>query len=48
MISNVDKLAQRIATFLAAAFGATKDAVDEDAPSQEALDGDLERIFSHA
>jgi enoyl-CoA hydratase/carnithine racemase len=48
MISYVDKFAQRIATFPTAAFGATKDAVNEDAPSEEALDGDLERIFPHA
>ncbi|KIW73188.1 hypothetical protein PV04_01325 [Phialophora macrospora] len=48
MTSYVDKLAQRIATFPAAALAATKAAVNEDAPSLEALDRDLERIVALA
>ncbi|KAJ9609162.1 hypothetical protein H2200_006934 [Cladophialophora chaetospira] len=45
---NVDKLARRIATFPRAALAATKDAVNEDKPSEEALDRDLGRIMELA
>ncbi len=48
MKTYVDKLAQRIATFPAAAIAATKDAVNEDAPSEEALDRDIGRIMALA
>lgn len=48
MHSYVDELAQRIAAFPAAALAATKDSVNEQAPSVEALDRDLDRIFKLA
>lgn len=48
MTIYVDKLARRIATFPAAALASTKDAVNEQAPSDEALDRDLGRISSLA
>jgi len=44
MKAYVDKLAQRIATFPAAALAATKDAVNEDAPLEDALNRDIGRI----
>jgi enoyl-CoA hydratase/carnithine racemase len=44
----VDQLAERIATFPAAALAATKDAVNEDAPSEEALNRDIGRIVTLA
>ena len=47
-MKTYDKLAHRIATFPAAAIAVTKDAVYEDAPSEEALDRDIERILALA
>jgi enoyl-CoA hydratase/carnithine racemase len=48
MQEYVDKLAHRIAAFPAAALAATKDAVNEDAPTEEALDRDICRIVGLA
>ncbi|OQV03178.1 hypothetical protein CLAIMM_08256 [Cladophialophora immunda] len=44
MTVYVDKLAHRIASFPAAALAATKDSVNEQAPSEDALNRDLGRI----
>jgi enoyl-CoA hydratase/carnithine racemase len=43
---HVDRLAERIATFPTAALAATKDAVNEQAPTMEALERDISRIIS--
>lgn len=42
--AHVAKLAERIATFPAAALAATKAGVDEQAPSEEASNNDLGRF----
>ena len=48
MQEHVTKLAERIATFPAASLAATKAGVNEQAPSEQALNNDLRRFATSA